>query len=228
MWTTLPPTQQSLQNLILRMCQEHPFHSLYQVYCLADHASSDSNRRQPGRISSQATQNTQTERGTAASNILDRLRDDPTTGERVRDVERLCDAYLEWAKFPITNNNAYKGKPSSLYDVPPSMKLLRIHNIKVPITTARTPVDPSMKYENCAWLKGYERKFSTAGGINLPKISKCLDMEGQTYKQLVCNFSLHALTRNSYFCSVSLKEKGGMICDRMPSWNRFSTLLTAS
>ncbi len=27
-------SQETLQNLILRMCREHPFHSLYQVYCL--------------------------------------------------------------------------------------------------------------------------------------------------------------------------------------------------
>lgn len=165
------------------MCQEHPFHSLYQVYCSADHIPNDFNRRQSGPVSSQVTQNTQTERGVAASNILNRLRDDPTTGQRVRDVELVCDAFVEWATFPISKNNAYKGKSS--FDVPPVMKLLKIQNMKVPVSTAHTPVDSSMKYENCAWLKCYDRKFSTSGGVSLPKISKCHDMEGRTYKQLV-------------------------------------------
>ncbi|KAG9313005.1 hypothetical protein JVU11DRAFT_6444 [Chiua virens] len=29
-----PASQQTLQRLVIRMCQEHPFHSLYQVYCI--------------------------------------------------------------------------------------------------------------------------------------------------------------------------------------------------
>ncbi|KAH9479387.1 Serine/threonine-protein kinase TEL1 [Psilocybe cubensis] len=180
--TTLPPAQQNLQDLVLRMCREHPFHSLYQVYCSADHIPPDFNRRQSGRGSSQTTQSTQTERGAAASNILNRLRDDPITGQRVRDVEQICDAIVEWAVFPISKKDAYKNKAS--YDVPSAMKILRIQNMKVPVSTARIPVDPSMKYDNCAWLKCYSRTFSTAGGVNLPKICKCQDMEGRAYKQL--------------------------------------------
>lgn len=168
------------------MCQDHPFHILYQVYCLSDHAPSSNARRQSGRHSQTSTQ---TERGTAASNILDRLRVDDTTGQRVCDIEKLCDAYLEWAKFPITNNPQYKTptrqKEKMPFPIPKALKILTIKNLRVPVTTVHTLLDPTLKYEDCVWVQGYKPSFDTAGGINLPKISLCVGSDGQNYKQLV-------------------------------------------
>ena len=44
--TAVPEHQVNLQSLMIRMCKEHPFHSLYQVYCLkVDHAGAQTNRR---------------------------------------------------------------------------------------------------------------------------------------------------------------------------------------
>lgn len=173
------------------MCQDHPFHILYQVYCLSDHVPSQSNgRRQSGRHSQTSTQ---TERGTAASNILDRLRIDDTTGQRVRDIEKLCDAYLEWAKFPISKNSQYKTparqKDRMPFPIPKALKILTIKNLRVPVTTLHTPLDPTLKYEDCIWIYGYKPSFDTAGGINLPKISICVGSDGQNYKQLVSAIS---------------------------------------
>lgn len=177
---TVPAAQMNLQSLILRMCQEHPFHSLYQVYSLSDH--SDQSRPSSIRTSSQSTQ---TERGTAAINILDRLRSDTTKGtDRVQDIERLCNAYLQWAKYPIAGRPPYKGR-SGPFPIPSSLKILAIQNLRVPVSTARTPIDNSMKYDNCVWIQRYEPSFRTAGGVNVPKISICVGSDGQSYKQLV-------------------------------------------
>lgn len=167
------------------MCQEHPFHVLYQVFCLSDHSTSPTtgNTRQSGRFGSQPTQ---TDRGTAASTILDRLRSQSTISQRVRDIERLCDACLQWAKLPIAKDPAYKRKqkPPS-FKVPSYLKILQISNLQVPVTTASTPLDSTLKYDNCVWIKGYEQTFTTAGGINMPKISICQGSDGRGYKQLV-------------------------------------------
>ncbi|KAF8966296.1 hypothetical protein BDZ97DRAFT_2057533 [Flammula alnicola] len=181
--SALPQTQVNLQSLVLRMCQEHPFHSLYQVYCLSDHSTSlAAGRRQSGRHSSPPTQ---TDRGTAASNIFDRLRIDEVTGERVRDVEKLCDACLQWAKYPIVGDSRFQTKQRGVpFKIPSGQKLLEISNLRVPVSTARTPVDPTMQYKDCVWIKRYDATFDTAGGINLPKISVCHGSDGQKYKQL--------------------------------------------
>jgi len=166
------------------MCQEHPFHILYQVYCLSDHSSPTiGNRRQSGRLGSQPTQ---TDRGTAATIILDRLRSQNATSQRVRDIEKLCDACLQWAKLPIAKDPFYtlKQKPP-FFKVPSDLQILLISNLRVPVTTARTPLDPTLEYNNCVWIKGYETTFTTAGGVNMPKISICQGSDGQGYKQLV-------------------------------------------
>lgn len=189
--TQTSKTQDNLQRLIMRMCREHPFHSLYQVYCLQpDHPNSTTaNRRHSGRHHMLSTQ---TERGAAASSIFDRLRGNESVEGRVRDVERLCDACLEWAKYPIANDDRYKKSRANRFKIPDHLSLRKIAQLKVPVTTAPTPLDLTMKYNDCVWIDHYEPTFTTAGGINLPKVSICHGSDGQRYKQLVRR-SQHAL-----------------------------------
>ncbi|KAF9482560.1 hypothetical protein BDN70DRAFT_853086 [Pholiota conissans] len=178
---TQPETQTNLHKLILRICQEHPFHILYQVYCLSDHSTpTPMGRRQSGH---QASQSTQSERGTVASTLLNRLRMDKLTSQRVTDLEKLCDAMLQWAKYPIKAQFANKQKGASL-KVPNGCKILDILNLRVPVTTARTPLDPTLQYKDCVWIRRYDTTFDTAGGVNLPKINICHGSDGHKYKQL--------------------------------------------
>ena len=158
---------------------------------------------------------TQTERGTAATSIFDRLRGDETVGNRVRDIERLCDACLEWAKFPISKDSVYKNKSrASRFKIPDNLSIRKVTQLRIPVTTAHTPLDLTMKYNDCVWIDRYEPTFATAGGINLPKISICHGSDGQKYKQLV-----RTPFEFLYKCllPISSKGKGMMICDRMRS-----------
>ncbi|KAF8634560.1 hypothetical protein AX17_004150 [Amanita inopinata Kibby_2008] len=180
----LTANQSNLQRLILRMCREHPFHSLYQVYCLQpDRLVTTSGWRHSGR---HATPPTQTERTAAAAEIFERLRQEETTSDRVRDIEFLCNACLEWAKYPITKDSRFSARNKNIksFKVPEEIMLRKVSKLKVPVMTYHTPVDPTMKYDNCIWVDRYETIFETAGGINLPKISICYGSDGQKYKQL--------------------------------------------
>ena len=165
------------------MCHEHPFHSLYQVYCLQpDRSSASSGRRQSERISSP----THTERSAAAGDIFDRLRSDAKSGSRVRDLEHLCDACMEWAKYPIKDDPAYKTKRDHYqFKLPEQVAISKISHLGVPVLTHRTPLDLTLAYDNCIWIDRYESTFTTAGGINLPKINSCVGSDGLKYKQLV-------------------------------------------
>ena len=166
------------------MCREHPFHSLYQVYCLkSGRSSSSSTRRQSERLAPPASQ---AEREDAALEIFDRLRTEPVSQSRVLEVEKLCDACIQWAQYSIAQNEAYKNKSRKSFPVPGELLLLKISNMRVPVITHHLPLDPTMRYDDCAWVERYETTFETAGGINLPKISVCYDNRGQRYKQLVC------------------------------------------
>ena len=183
----------------MRMCREHPFHSLYQVYCLQpDHPNSTTgNRRHSDR---HYMLSTQTERSTAASSIFDRLRGNESVAGRVRDVERLCNACLEWAKYPIAKDDRYKKSKTNRFKIPDHLSIRKITQLKVPVTTTSTPLDLTMKYNDCVWINHYEPTFTTAGGINLPKVSICYGSDGQRYKQLVRRSHTLRVTMQTTYC----------------------------
>lgn len=179
--------QQVLRSLIIRMCAEHPFHSLYQVYALhSGSQTSTSSRRRSSAIGVDSL--SQLDRAAAASDIFQLLENAPNSDSKVQNVKRLCDAYLEWAKHPIKSDSRVTGKKRTDKEpllIPTNLAIRKISHLRVPVTTAHTPLDPTMRYEDCVWIKGYASNFTTAGGINLPKISYCYGTDGNTYKQLV-------------------------------------------
>ncbi|KAI0717973.1 hypothetical protein C8T65DRAFT_737500 [Cerioporus squamosus] len=178
--------QIALQHVIYRMGREHPYHSLFPLYCLRLDASSPSQasghaRRQSGRHASPAP--SQLDRAAAVTDVFDKLRSDPNAGERVKAVERVCDASLEWAKYPIKPTYAKRPPPSEI-PVPDHLLILSLKDVRVPVITASTPIDPTAQYRDCVWISRYDVQYSTAGGVNLPKIIKCLGSDGHWYKQL--------------------------------------------
>ncbi|KAL5492086.1 TEL1 [Sanghuangporus weigelae] len=177
--------QNVLQSLLLRMCSEHPFHSLYQVYSLqSSHDEAMSSRR---RSSGVVLDGSQADRAEAAFGIFERLLEAPDSSSRARLVKHLCNAYLEWAKYPIKNDPVITDRKSRKSDklmIPRNLSILCIKDLRVPVTTANTPLDPTMRYDNCVWIHGYQDSFDVAGGINLPKICYCIGSDGIKYKQL--------------------------------------------
>jgi serine-protein kinase ATM len=180
--------QLTLRSLILRMCREHPFHSLHQLYCLRQtQGLPTGGRRQSSRIEYASSQ---ADREAAAADIFAILREDKEVQERVLDFERLCDASLEWAKYPVKKSIA-TSKRKGPYRIPDNIQIRNLKDIKVPVMTAHTPLDMSMRYDDCVWVARYESTFSTAGGVNLPKISICWGSDGKPYKQLVSIIQTH-------------------------------------
>lgn len=181
------PNQEILQTVIQRMGSEHPFHSLFPLYCLKGDRpppqASGISRRHSVRQGTPGA--SQLERVAAVSDVFDKLRSDPETGQRVRAVEHVCDASLEWAKYPIKHLFT-KGKhnPTSL-SIPEQVLIRKLRDVRVPVITATTPIDPTTEYRDCVWITAFRTKYTTAGGINLPKIVKCCGTDGKEYKQLV-------------------------------------------
>ncbi|KAG6854273.1 hypothetical protein C0991_008967, partial [Blastosporella zonata] len=166
--------QSILQNLVFRMCKEHPFHILYQVYLLQPQPELPNDRRQsrqhqPPRLP------VHVERTAAAVAIFNRLRGDPAVAERLRDVEFLATACVEWAKHPCKDKK---------FELTKNWKLATISNLRVPVITHHTPVDPSMRYDDCPWIDHYDSAWFNAGGKNVPKIGTCIGTDGVQYRQL--------------------------------------------
>jgi serine-protein kinase ATM len=180
--------QEHLQKLVLRMCIEHPFHSLYQLFPLksSSDTSISANKRHSQRLDASQPL-LQKERAAAAAELFNKLRNGPNA-VRVRDVDEYCKACLEWAKYSVKELANRQSRKDKSLPVPKTMQILRLDfakGIRVPIPTAYTPVDPTMQYNNCVWIKGYEDTFKTAGGVNVPKIHRCFGTDGSTHTQLV-------------------------------------------
>ena len=173
-------SQTILQQLLFRMCSEHPFHSLYQVYLLQS-SYSPTSRRKSSQVQSESSQ---MERAAAASDLFDQLLN-TNNSQKARDVKYLCDAYLQWAKYPIKTNPAFHKRRRGELHIPNELEIRKVTNIKVPVATAHLPLDPTMKYDNCVWISRYRENFEIAGGINVPKICVCIVNDGENYKQLV-------------------------------------------
>ncbi|CUA74607.1 ataxia telangectasia mutated family protein [Rhizoctonia solani] len=182
--TTSDPSHSNIRNLMARLCHDHPFHTLYQVYGLASAslggAGATVNRRQSRAA---ADLQLQTKRDEAARVILEKLQRDTTIGRRVIQFTQLCNACLQWAKYSLKQDKALKDSKSKV--VPQHMELAKLKDLDVPVSTAFTPIDLTCRYEdNIVRVSRYGSRFSTAGGINLPKINDCVGEDGERYKQL--------------------------------------------
>lgn len=221
---TVAAGDECLRRLLTRMCREHPFHSLYQVYCLqSDTPQPAGNKRR--QFSRHELSSTQTDRSAAAGDLLGQLRTDEQCGERVRNVERACEAFLDWAAYPIKGDKRFSNKKNVPLQVPQDRLLLKLIDTDVPIPTMKTPLDLTLRYENYVCIKNYERAFSTAGGVNLPKINVCVGTDGRRYKQLVRSYQIGL--HDAHLTAHSSKARATTTCDKMPSWSKSLTFATA-
>lgn len=189
----LPSRQVILHSVVSRMCREHPFHSLYQVFALRPHSvtkdnSAASSRRHSERHDPSPSQN---DRALAATDILDQLRNDPVVGDRISAVERVYNAAIQWAKLPIKNTKIIEKRP---FEIPANLMIRQLSDVRVPVTTIDIPIDLTLKYDDCVWISKYNVDFSTAGGANLPKICVCIGSDGKRYKQLVSHIDIYSYT----------------------------------
>ncbi|KAL4065878.1 hypothetical protein V8B97DRAFT_1932474 [Scleroderma yunnanense] len=176
----LSSSQQILQQLVLRMCQEHPFHSLYQVYCIRPEGSSHPIRRSSSRLE---VPSSQVDRANAASTIFSQLLDDPRHAAKVKAIEQVCDVSLQWAKYPVKDNRTIK-KIQGACQVPESVQIRQLRDVRVPVLTSHQAIDPTMKYDGCIWISHYDTSFQILRGVNHPKLTTCYGSNGQRFKQL--------------------------------------------
>ncbi|KAG2116277.1 hypothetical protein DEU56DRAFT_761551 [Suillus clintonianus] len=166
--TELPKNQQNLQGLVLCMCQEHPFHSLYQVFCLRPEQPQGA-RRTSSRFEPASSQ---TDHGGAASAIFNRLLSDPIHTARVRSIEQN----------PIKDRTMKK--TDDALQIPDALLIWKLRDVQVPVMTCHTGVDPTLKYNDCIWISHYDAAFITVGGVNVPKISVCYGSNEEKFMQL--------------------------------------------
>lgn len=185
--TSLSPNQVSFQDvlygLVKRISQDHPFHSLYQIFFLRGTASF-AKVAATRRISQGPSQlGSQVQRAAAVGEILQELRKSDRLRTTVQTLEGVLSAYTHWAMHPLDRQKVSR-KPRS---IPTDQPILKLTNLAIPITTYALPLDKACRYDPSTFpcIKGFKPSYTTAGGLRLPKITKCMGTDGKTYKQLV-------------------------------------------
>jgi serine-protein kinase ATM len=188
---------------------------MYQLFCLTESGAPTPSKGHAQTVG----------RRVAAQDILDRLSNDMenVVRQRTRDIQGLCRASLQWAKWAIKGNDSYKKGGNARFEVPPAVTIKKIKNLNIPVMTMSITVDPTMRYDNCVCISGYESKFQTAGGINLPKIIVCIGTDGRHYKQLVRWITIILFHWMLMILDYSSREKGMMTCVKTPSWSKSSS-----
>jgi serine-protein kinase ATM len=166
----------TLRNLVQRLCEEHPFHILPQIFSLRHLGTKSEQAHSQSSVSSMDM--SQKSRQRAVLDICNRLSKHKRTTRRIRDVETLCNASLHWATYTISKND--RGG-----NIPSNSPITKIRDLKVPIITVDLPIDLSLRYDNIVYISRYHPRYKTAGGVNIPKINYCIGSDGKEYKQLV-------------------------------------------
>lgn len=157
--------QHSLRLMVLRVCQDHPYHSLYHLVSLRKHEKFGS---------------VMTNKVNAANEIWSKLRRTPGDyATRVlAPIERLCDESVRLAEYRGT-----KGRLVSLDRVTWGLYWLR-ELPPVPPPTMQLPVSHT-GYQDCVAMQSMDAKVHIAlSGLSLPKIATIVLSDGTTHQAL--------------------------------------------
>lgn len=175
--------QRNLMDLMLRMCQEHPFHLLFTIYALKNGGSSTESAPSPTASSSAS------DRAAAAIELWNKVSSLKALKQKVQAIEQTCDAAVEWSRISLDELISGRDKVNGKHGWNGmGLQLERLVNVEVPVLTAAIPISTTSQYvvgKDCVGISKYQSGFTIAGGVHKPKISKCLGTDGNEYTQLV-------------------------------------------
>lgn len=163
--------QCSIQELILKLCFDHPFHTLYMLISLLYHKG----------IAQETVNNTMLLRVTAADKIKERLmnKDANFASEILLPIERLCEESISLAKYKSSRGKALHLDKLEMG----SYWLHHLPNIPPPILNL--PVSRN-GYSDVPRMVSMDSKVTIAtSGLSLPKITKFTLSDGSRRKMLL-------------------------------------------
>ena len=163
--------QEQLFSLVLRICIDHPFSGMYQIYATAH---SRPNQKDEAAVS----------RRNAASNISKRLLEDNKSASIWNSILHTNKVYC---LFAAEKDDRYKsGRKIALKDSPNGRALQNtIAKYPVPPPTMLIKPAADCDYSKIPTMLKLEPQLAIASGISCPKIITVIGTDGKRYKQLV-------------------------------------------
>ncbi|KAF2489805.1 hypothetical protein BU16DRAFT_566907 [Lophium mytilinum] len=162
--------QALLAGLVFRLCADHPYHGMHQIYA---GAMPSPNKDDATRL-----------RIAAAKNISGMLKNDSKASVYWSPLEESNNLYHELA-MAKTEADKRVGREQYLEKHPQGRKLMqRIPGLKVPPATISLDIRPNCDYSDVPKITKFRNQISIANGLSAPKIVTAFASDGKPYKQL--------------------------------------------
>lgn len=163
--------QRSLANLIFRVCKDHPYHGLYQLY----------SNSTPPNLQDEASKSRQS----SAIKIVRHLEKDKEAAPYWNKVKRAHDLYDRVAMF--RNRELVADSQYDLESIPVGGDMAsKIPKLNIPPPTMAIGLRSDRNYQNLPGITRFRTKMKIASGISAPKIITAIASDGRHFQQLVC------------------------------------------
>lgn len=163
--------QALLSELVFRICTEHPYHGMYQIFA--------SSKSKGGKDPSSQS------RFQAANKLVERLKNDKEIGPIWVSIHNMNISYVRFAidkpdakfktgaKIPLKKlaTGERLGKDAESYKLPPP--------------TMKIELRADLDYRSVPSIQRFGSDFTLAAGVSAPKIVTAVGTDGIRYKQLV-------------------------------------------
>lgn len=167
------PFQTLLFNLVLRICMEHPYHGMYQIFA--------SSKSKGGKDEAAMA------RYAAANGIVEKLRSckNKRVSETWVNVHNTNLNFVRFAHDKIEDASVKQGSKVLLKKLATGQRIEQeVQKHSVPPPTITLPLRADCDYKSVPLVRRFLPEFTLAGGISAPKIVTAIGTDGQRYKQL--------------------------------------------
>ena len=166
--------QKVLYDLVYRTCNDHPFHSLYQLFAVAKTKGAKNDSVADSRHRAAAKMAEAIHRGKGVSAIWMSVHNSSLS--LVKFAQEKQDKEVKTgAKIPIRTFKYGKQLEQTLQGL----------NHKIPPPTMKIPLRPDKDYSQLPTIGGLEPQVSIAGGVSAPKIGTIVATDGSRHKMLL-------------------------------------------
>ena len=164
-----------LSELLWRICCDHPYHGMYQVFV-------------GSKTRGAKTDEIAASRNAAAKKLADRLIEQPSVSKIWIAIHNSSIAFVHFAQERLKEKKHKAGAKASFQELKTGPKLVQAieqSSTKIPPPTLKIPLRNDCNYSSVTTFSKFEPLFSIAGGVSAPKIITIIGTDGQRYKMLL-------------------------------------------
>ncbi|KAH8722404.1 hypothetical protein GQ44DRAFT_711767 [Phaeosphaeriaceae sp. PMI808] len=172
--------QQLLMALVFRICVEHPYHGMHQIFAIQMKVGAIT-REDVARARDESARSRQK----AAIGLATTLNSDKRARVYWGAIYHSNEIYHHLAMFKGEKESTQQGREISLDKYKESKDLVsKIPKLNVPPATLQVEVRANMNYADLPKITKFKSTMSIANGLSAPKIITAVGTDGKPYKQL--------------------------------------------